>query len=915
MASRLSEVYTELEIEYATCRQTLRDYPELFQGHGSRILVLGKPGIGKTTFTHKIALDWALKEFDKFESVFVVKLRDLHPNQSICNAIALQYEEFQLSSQAIDKCLKQSNNSVLLILDGLDEIDLRKYPQVNRVLQEQDYPFCCVMTTSRPHVALEIKDEMSCIAYITGFSKESAERYVSYFIPDPEARKEFFKLLAARKMLDMYKVPIILQALALLFDDCKLRLPHTYTATFNQLVELISLKKVKEESTDLSEGDIEVAIQETNRLAFQCLMKDKLVFPTNSVTNEHIFRLGLLSVTKMETPHGKLSLAQFPHKTLQEYAAGGHVANEYIEGRAEAWDQVKNIFVQLFKSSERNNYSCSGETNRGFHFPETLEQQKNIINGTKKFIDAVMDNPRGRVAAIKKLTKVFLDKGFYDDEPDKATLRKATEGLREVERMTAEELDAFFEFGFGLLSLTDSEQKKKMIERAERLYNSRFDASKLALILWLMVNWMDKNPDEAIEVISSTVSSLFSTTVMVSSKAVTKQVQWLQDQANSTKILFRFILGKLTRHRQLAGEILKEIAELLLQHAFDSSSGEVLSIHFIQQYILDLMSEAGFSHQFPSSALFSSKMELPSDFVETPLVVHLNWQVPVQLPDITEAKALTVAEIGSNFQPVITQIEEMKSLMMMELWKIKDKALHSDECQSLAKALSSTSLISLVLDNIQDVTLCTYVLRNLPRSLLRLTMVDSAKSTTYQLPPVVNLQSLHVEDIASGMSSVFKSTKFPHLKRIAITGLEWKRRDFRNLLLAVRERRLPSLKHLCIRFGNLSKRGGEILEITQTCELQTLDLMDTNLTKKDGLILLTQLEGSNLRFIQCLNLLHNSGLNSLMSRFQAVATDQQIDIQCTEETETDTTSWSFKLHLVFSSVSNAICKRTRTADF
>ena len=142
--------------------------------------------------------------------MFVVKLRDLHPNQTISNAIALQYEESQLSSEAIDKYIKQANDSVLLILDGLDEIDLKKYPQVNRILCGIDYPSCCVMTTSRPHVALEVKDEMSCIAYITGFnSRESAEQYVSHFISDPDARREFFKLLAARKMLEMYKVPII----------------------------------------------------------------------------------------------------------------------------------------------------------------------------------------------------------------------------------------------------------------------------------------------------------------------------------------------------------------------------------------------------------------------------------------------------------------------------------------------------------------------------------------------------------------------------------------------------------------------------------------------------------------------------------------------------------------------------------
>ena len=916
MALRLSEVYTTLEIEYATWRRTLKDYPELFQNHGSRILVLGKPGIGKTTFTHKIALDWALKEFENFQSVLVIKLRDLHPNQTISDALAFQYQEFnqeyELPPEAIHRYLTQSRDSVLLILDGLDEIDLKKYPQVNRILRGIDYPSCCVMTTSRPHIAIETKEEMTCIAYITGFSKESAEKYVAYFITNPEARKEFFKVLTSRKMHEMYKVPIILQALALLYDDCKLRFPHTYTATFNQLVELISIKKIREGNTGLSEEDIEAAIEETNKLAFECLTKDQLVFPTNSVKNEHIFRLGLLSMTKTETPYGKLSLAQCPHKSLQEYAAGGHVATEYIKGRTEAWEKVKLIFSQLFTSTERNSYSCTGETNRSFHPPDTAEQKKNIITGTKKFIEAIMDNPRGKVAAIRNLTKVFLDKGFYDDEPDKASLRKAAEGLRETEKMTAEELDAFFEYGFELLSLSDSEQKKKMIERAKRLYDSRFEAGKLAMLSWLMVNWMDKNPDEAIEVISSTVLSMFSSSIMFSSKNVTKQVQWLQDQANSTKILFRFILGKLTRHREFAEEILKEIAELLLEHALDNSSKEVLSIHFIQHYLLDLMSEAGFSHQFPTSALYSSEMELPPDFLNTPLVVHLkSLPTDARLPDLSEVKAMCAAKIVSNFNPVIMQIENIQSLMLMELRDIEDEALSGDESERLAKALSHMSLVSLVMDSIEDARLCTSLLENLPSSVLRLTVVDSALSKTYKLPPVMNLQSLHVQDIVSG-TFVFSSTSFPHLTRMQITGLEWTRQDVRSLVTAVREGRLPSLKHLCIRFGNMSGRGHKILEITQICKLQTLDLMGTNLTKKDGRILLTQLEAGNLPAIQSLNLLHNSGLNSLVPRFQAVATDQQIDIQCEKIIKRDATSWSFKFHVVSSSVSKVMCGRIRT---
>ena len=297
--------------------------------------------------------------------MFVVNLRDLHPGQSICSAIALQYQDTLLPHEDIQEYLRQSTDSVLLILDGLDEIDLKKYRQVNRILCGTDYPSCCVMTTSRPHIPLEIKDEMSCIAYITGFTKESADQYVKHFIPNSDARREFFKLLAARKMHEMYKVPIILQALVLLYDDTERKLPDTYTATFRELVDLISIKNIRDRNTRLSEEGIEAAtkaaIQETNKLAFDCLMKDQLFFPTDLITNPDVLKLGILSLSKRATPQGNISSAQFSHTTLMEYAAGGHVATELIEGRTGAWGQVKKMFSELFMSTERN---TKGKTNR-----------------------------------------------------------------------------------------------------------------------------------------------------------------------------------------------------------------------------------------------------------------------------------------------------------------------------------------------------------------------------------------------------------------------------------------------------------------------------------------------------------------------------------------------------------------------
>ena len=258
--------------------------------------------MGKTTFTHKVALDWAQGNLPMFDNIMVVELRELAPNQTIAQAITVQmeleeYAPIPVTETTVRKSLLHNHTRTLLILDGLDEIDLKKYPQVNRVLTGKDYPKCWVMATSRPHISPKIKSHMSSVAKITGFTKTSAAEYLSHIIPDEELREKFFKQLNDRNMYEMYRIPLILQALALLFSDNQ-ELPGTYTTTFNNLV--FFLRETCKACKDLNSIQIEEAMDLVNELAFRGLTREvqQLVFPREEITNENIFKLCILSVTK-----------------------------------------------------------------------------------------------------------------------------------------------------------------------------------------------------------------------------------------------------------------------------------------------------------------------------------------------------------------------------------------------------------------------------------------------------------------------------------------------------------------------------------------------------------------------------------------------------------------------------------------
>ena len=115
----MEELYTELEIEQLenttkTAKRThTNDYRELFKereagsdrprkGRRERVLVKADPGSGKTTFSRKIAWDWAKEILVRFTIVFFVSMKFVQPNDKVENFIIQQtpiLEDLEISER------------------------------------------------------------------------------------------------------------------------------------------------------------------------------------------------------------------------------------------------------------------------------------------------------------------------------------------------------------------------------------------------------------------------------------------------------------------------------------------------------------------------------------------------------------------------------------------------------------------------------------------------------------------------------------------------------------------------------------------------------------------------------------------------------------------------------------------------
>ena len=377
-----------------------RKLEDILNHENKNVLIVGRPGIGKTLWCTKILRDWASSRvFHKtpdnkihFDAAFFVKFRRFNAATDLSLRELLTrstYSPRDEQDEQVWNYILENPQKVLLIFDGIDEFKdnskigtENKKPQFKNSVDEK-MPLsalyaklttgkllkgAAVLTTTRP-TALSCVESIRFhkVLEILGFSSEQVEEYVTKFAEEDKEAGDTVKrhITSNINILSLCYIPascfIICSSLFKMvkfYASKSLNLPTSLTDIYKRAVKIFYLRHNEEfrnkhftrkdfESDDLPPEE-EKKLEKLGKMAFEGIKEGRLIFGGNEVRGMEDSALFHRLPDHEPDPFNSEGQFCFIHLTMQEFFAAKHLSNmSETELRNFVSENIKEVKWQL----------------------------------------------------------------------------------------------------------------------------------------------------------------------------------------------------------------------------------------------------------------------------------------------------------------------------------------------------------------------------------------------------------------------------------------------------------------------------------------------------------------------------------------------------------------------------------------
>ena len=355
---QLSDIYTRLRMvsrekrARTTAEQRVVETTEIFKPHDEckkprKVLIEGKPGMGKTTYCNKVAYDWAINIdneddcFPEFEMVLLLKCRDVEIGSDLWGAIddqLLPDEIHQKEREKFFEFIRQNQSKVLLILDGLDELPSSKLPGFTDIIQGKMLPLCHLVVTARHEAGIPMRKVCDTLLEIAGFTYQESKEFIHKYFAGKEdlAEKLLDKIQIEKRLKEMTANPLNTALLCLLCEDFQGILPESRTQLYLEIVQCVLIRYRTKKGLPVENEDLIEIYKDQLKLlgliALNGLYEDNMYFEDKKLSSENadLPEFGFLSAQPGSSKRRPCLCYGFTHKSFQEFFAGYYLCCQLV---------------------------------------------------------------------------------------------------------------------------------------------------------------------------------------------------------------------------------------------------------------------------------------------------------------------------------------------------------------------------------------------------------------------------------------------------------------------------------------------------------------------------------------------------------------------------------------------------------